>query len=173
MNDLLEKLCNLVCFEAGAADCYFENYIKEQIEIYELKLISRYYCYNNKEQVVTAISLENSRHGINLDANYLALRWDKFYSNKQNKRFDDNIKTQIIARDKYCSYCNRYNSLEVHHVIPQAKHGSHSFYNLVSTCESCNKAIGANIVLPKNWTALHPESVFWSCGKQKPNGDNY
>lgn len=157
MNDLLKTLSNLVCVESGAADSYFESYIKKQIELFELKLISRYYHFKSKEQVVTAINLENSRNGIDLDSDYLALRWGKFYSNKQNKQFDDNIKSQILARDECCCYCNRYSSLQVHHVIPQAMHGAHSFYNLVSACESCNKSIGATIVLPKNWSILHPE----------------
>jgi len=156
---LLETLRYFVCIEERNAEQYFENYLKIQIELFELKLISSFYNLKNKEEVNSQIKLLNERYGINVDSKYLASRWEDFYSRVQNEKFDDKTKSYILNRDSWCcSYCKFDKKLEVHHVIPQKMNGSHSFYNLVCACENCNRSISDNIKLSANWWDLHPKS---------------
>jgi len=156
---LLEDLKSLVCIAFDAESNYFNNYIKNQLEIFELKLISSYYYLRNKDECASKIELINNKYSITLQTQYFATRWDKFYSSSQNKVFDDRIKSYILNRDNCtCSYCNFTRNLQIHHVIPQDEHGSHSQYNLVSACQDCNSSIGDTIKIPNNWWQLHPES---------------
>jgi len=141
-----------------------DDYMKEQIEIHELALISSFYYLKNNNEVKFQVSLINKKYNISLDSEYLSRRWEKFYSRKNKAKFDNNIKNIIIKRDamkcSYCDYCDK--EIQVHHVIPQAKHGPTSQYNLVTACSICNLSIGNNICLPKNWEILHPESKWVS-----------
>lgn len=164
LETLLENLKKLICVRTDAQDDYFVKYIKEQTEIHELMLISSYYMLRNKYEFRSKIAILNEKYHIVLDSEYLCLRWEKFYSRKQNKNFEDAIKTYIINRDKgRCSYCSYSRDIEIHHVIPQEMNGSHSEYNLVTTCVTCNRSIGATIKIPQNWWILHPESRNKCC----------
>jgi len=135
------------------------DFLKYHSEILELRFISQFYNLKNNSELHFRINVLNSKYNIDMDSNYLGLRWNKFYSNDNSSPFSDDIKTQILTRDGgKCCYCGYSKNIEIHHVIPQKLNGSNSKYNLVCTCSKCNKEIGSNIILPKNWWTLHPES---------------
>jgi hypothetical protein len=89
---------------------------------------------------------------------YLIGRWEKIYKNPAPPNIClDKIKQRDGAR---CIYCFGQNYLEVHHVVPKAQGGADSEWNYVLACAKCNKRILQNIVLPRNWFSLHPDSHF-------------
>ncbi|MGB3480330.1 MAG: HNH endonuclease [bacterium] len=154
---LINRLQELISIRSNANIC-FSKFLLEAIEIEELKLIGSYYMLNHQREFHNEILRLNNKYHTNLDPYYFEKRWNKFYAATQNNKFDDMIKRQIIHRDQsQCCYCYFTEKLEVHHVLPQEKNGSHSVYNLVTACEKCNRSIGANIVIPQNWWSLHPE----------------
>jgi len=66
-------------------------------------------------------------------------------------------RTAIFKRDNYtCQYCgwaqtttHLTSSLQVHHVLPIARGGSHHPSNLVTACKSCHKHMGTRHCPPK------------------------
>jgi 5-methylcytosine-specific restriction endonuclease McrA len=47
---------------------------------------------------------------------------------------------------KACFYCGSFNNIEIDHVIPLARGGSHSVGNLVAACVKCNRSKGSKFV---------------------------
>ncbi|MFD1635097.1 HNH endonuclease [Haloplanus ruber] len=51
---------------------------------------------------------------------------------------------EVLRRDDYmCRHCERHEemrgvSLEVHHIVPRSRGGSHEKYNLVTMCQHCH-----------------------------------
>lgn len=100
----------------------------------------------------------------------------------------------ILERDDYtCQYCfhrpkylrtwnyRRWRgTLHVDHVYPVSRGGSNSPMNLVTACEACNLAKGANIWIPSRvrcvfcftfhtdhdheYVRVDPDGVWWKCG---------
>jgi hypothetical protein len=137
----------------------FPKYLREEIEKFELLLISQNYNLNNKLELSSKLNIINKQFGLSLDCNYFAGRWEKFYGLASIKVFDNSVKSIVIKRDKnQCTYCGFTRQLEVHHVIPQAINGSNSEFNLVCACKICNRSISNSIKLPRNWWSLHPDS---------------
>lgn len=67
-------------------------------------------------------------------------------------------RTAIFKRDNYtCQYCgwkqvvttNLSSSLQVHHILPVARGGSHHPSNLVTACKKCHKHMGTRHCPPK------------------------
>jgi len=63
----------------------------------------------------------------------------------------------ILQRDDYtCRNCERHRemrgvSLEVHHIIPRSRGGSHEAYNLITLCQHCHdRAHNGNIQTPED-----------------------
>lgn len=162
MLEYLNILRDYIKVESSAKENYFNNFLKKQTEIAELKFISNYYNLKSIEEFEFKLNIICKKFNINLDIKYLNFRWNKFYGKNQNKTFSQGIKNKIYLRDSFkCSYCGynkRKNKVEIHHVIPQSINGSNSIYNLVCACEKCNRSIGSNILLPNNWCLLHPDS---------------
>ena len=50
---------------------------------------------------------------------------------------------RVLKRDHYrCCNCRRYRpDLEVHHIVPKAKGGSHHVHNLVTLCQWCHNDV--------------------------------
>lgn len=53
-------------------------------------------------------------------------------------------KKEILRRDNFtCQYCSHKGRfLTIDHVVPRRQGGSHSWYNLVAACPSCNRRKG-------------------------------
>ena len=137
----------------------FEHYIRCRIELNELLFLSTYHFLSNHSEFFSQIERKNRSVGSDLDARYLAGRWEKMYSKPNRNKFNDELKSLIFVRDDgHCSYCNSSKKIEIHHVIPRAKNGSNSHFNLVCACQKCNRSIGDTLLLPFNWFELHPES---------------
>lgn len=72
------------------------------------------------------------------------------------KRLDgpsDAAKLRILRRDRYkCAYCGidgKDAELQIDHIVPVAKGGSHHIGNLITSCRSCNQSKG----IKTNFTA--------------------
>ena len=56
----------------------------------------------------------------------------------------DAAKMRVMRRDRYtCVYCGaegKNAELQIDHVVPVAKGGSHHIANLVAACRSCNQS---------------------------------
>lgn len=65
------------------------------------------------------------------------------------------LRAEIFARDNYtCTYCDAQNlPLQCDHIIPVALGGNHSDENLVTACEPCNRAKGAQVVTIEEFRA--------------------
>jgi hypothetical protein len=159
LKESIKKLEELIIVSSNGEVQSFLKFIKKQIEINELILLTSFRTLKNNSEIKRKIDLLDSRFHVALNPCYFARRWDKFYAQGQNKRFNKNIKNKIYQRDKFlCQYCGFEKKIEIHHVIPQDLGGSHSEYNLVCACENCNRSIGNSLRLPRNWWKLHPES---------------
>lgn len=60
----------------------------------------------------------------------------------------DAAKARIMRRDRYaCAYCGiegRDAELQIDHIIPVAKGGSHHISNLITSCRTCNQSKGVS-----------------------------
>ncbi len=58
----------------------------------------------------------------------------------------DAAKMRVMRRDKYmCAYCGidgKDAELQIDHIVPVAKGGSHHISNLVTSCRACNQSKG-------------------------------
>lgn|SRR5690554_3650112 len=68
------------------------------------------------------------------------------------KRLDgpsDAAKMRVMRRDRYtCAYCGAEGKdveLQIDHIVPVAKGGSHHISNLVTACMACNQSKGASL----------------------------
>lgn len=156
---MLERLKDLICVQKRSNTTDISSYLKNLIEIEELKFICVYYMLNDHYEFQDEILKLNKKYRITLDPIYLSKRWEKFYSRRENKKFDDRIKEYVFNRDgKKCSYCGYNKEIQIHHVVPREQKGPNSKYNLVTVCRKCNISIGTNIKIPLNWWSLHPDS---------------
>lgn len=56
--------------------------------------------------------------------------------------FSEALRLRVKERDLYqCQICNSETDLEVHHIIPQQKGGSHDLENLITLCTKCHRHI--------------------------------
>lgn len=62
------------------------------------------------------------------------------------------VRIRVMKRDRFlCTYCGVSGNdaeLEVDHIIPVSKGGSHHMSNLTTACRKCNQAKGANVAKP-------------------------
>lgn len=60
----------------------------------------------------------------------------------------DAAKMRVMRRDRYaCAYCGiegKDAELQIDHIVPVVKGGSHHIANLVTSCRSCNQSKGAS-----------------------------
>lgn len=101
-------------------------------------------------------------------ADYLFKRWRRFYGSPNLNLSATGQIASLLRRDKErCAYCEALpgDSLEIHHVIPEALNGPSTEANLVTTCGRCNQALGMNLLLPCTWWKLHPESRYAPSGQ--------
>ena len=76
----------------------------------------------------------------------------------------------IFYRDKYvCQYCHKRfakSRLTLDHVVPKSKGGGKTWYNLVTSCSSCNQKKADKTIEEAGFKLLseptHPTSRFWS-----------
>jgi len=64
---------------------------------------------------------------------------------------------EVLRRDDYeCRHCERHEemrgvSLEVHHIVPRSRGGSHQKYNLVTMCSHCHdRTHNGNVQAPED-----------------------
>lgn len=69
-------------------------------------------------------------------------------------------KREIFRRDNYtCQYCGaRSSHLTIDHIIPRHQGGEHSWFNLVTACETCNIKKGGRDQLKAHMTLLRQPS---------------
>ena len=84
---------------------------------------------------------------------------------QQGPLYDTNLKEFIFSKTKgRCSYCGE-KAEEIDHIIPRAKGGSNSTYNLTPACRSCNEK-KSNLLLKefgklmnKDYSHLEPKKL--------------
>jgi 5-methylcytosine-specific restriction endonuclease McrA len=63
------------------------------------------------------------------------------------KSFDISLGEMTKLRSQNCVYCGEKNSIELDHVIPLSRGGSHSIGNLVAACRTCNASKGSKTIM--------------------------
>lgn len=66
---------------------------------------------------------------------------------KQNKTFKIRVKETQRLYNQPCFYCGSSKQIELDHVVPIARGGSHGIGNLVAACRECNKSKGAKLLV--------------------------
>jgi len=73
------------------------------------------------------------------------------------------VRMRAMKRDRFsCTYCGRSGSdveLEVDHIVPVSRGGSHHLSNLTTSCRQCNQGKGNDDIRPpasSNKSATHP-----------------
>ena len=77
------------------------------------------------------------------------------------------VRRAILKQDSKCVYCRVRFSTEVDHILPRARGGSNSWFNLVGSCAKCNRAkrdrtpkeAGLTMRLPIRFFYPRPEIV--------------
>lgn len=162
-----KKLTNLYNYHyliANLGDVKSQSQVLcELCEVAELEFISKGLRGLSANQVEEYAKLQSKKHDIPLDAAYLSRRWHKLYKKKIYKDISAAVQ-DIFKRDNHtCQYCSAKTSLHIHHVIPKDEKqygGPDSYFNLVLACDKCNVKISNNIIIPRNWWTLHPESHY-------------
>ena len=133
--------------------------LRDICEREELLLLARYHFVASPAEFRNVLSRDVGIHSEMEQSRYLVGRWKKLFGSAWGPRLSVR---ELQGRDGVgCQYCLlRSEAYDVHHVIPQQKKGSDSPFNLVLTCPPCNKRISNNVVIPRNWWALHSESRF-------------
>ncbi len=67
----------------------------------------------------------------------------------ERKNISAGLRWKILKRDNFtCQYCGRSApkvALEIEHLTPVAKGGTNEPYNLITSCEECNRGKGTDI----------------------------
>ena len=67
----------------------------------------------------------------------------------ERKNISAGLRYKILKRDNFtCQYCGRSApkvTLEIEHLNPVAKGGTNEPYNLITSCEECNRGKGTDI----------------------------
>lgn len=66
---------------------------------------------------------------------------------KSNTVFKISTKETKRLYSKPCFYCGNVGQIELDHVVPIARGGSHGIGNLVPACKSCNASKGAQLLI--------------------------
>ncbi len=71
---------------------------------------------------------------------------------KRTENPSDAVKMRVMKRDRFsCTYCGAQGKdaeLEIDHIIPVSKGGSHHMSNLTTACRACNQKKGAGALEP-------------------------
>lgn len=134
--------------------------LRSMCEREELLFLARHHFVRSENELRNMLARDVGVAADSEQSKYLVKRWGKLFGARWAGRRPS--ARELQERDGLgCQYCLlRSGRFEVHHVIPQEKHGKDSPFNLVLTCPVCNKRISNNVVLPRNWWFLHPESRF-------------
>jgi len=125
----------------------------------ELRLLARLHHFSSQQRVVAELKRLQGSLSIKMDPEYLAHRWAKFFSKDNVVPSMSVIEAIVLQRDScVCQYCGSKKVIHLHHVIPVARKGKNSRWNVVCACRKCNLTIGTNIHIPTNWWKLHPDS---------------
>jgi 5-methylcytosine-specific restriction endonuclease McrA len=126
----------------------------------ELLFLAQHHFVGSDNELRNVLARDAGIAADSEQSKYLVGRWRKLFGASLIEQRPS--VRELQERDGVgCQYCLlRSSRFEVHHVIPQEKHGKDSPFNLVLTCPACNKRISNNIVIPRNWWFLHPESRF-------------
>ncbi len=74
----------------------------------------------------------------------------KFKNKKRSRYIPASLRVSVLTRDNYkCVFCGRTSTqvqLEVDHIKPFSKGGSHEIKNLQTLCIECNRGKGARLL---------------------------
>lgn len=74
----------------------------------------------------------------------------KFQNKKRSRYIPASLRVSVLTRDNYkCIFCGRSSQqvqLEVDHIKPFSKGGSHEINNLQTLCIDCNRGKGARLL---------------------------
>jgi len=102
------------------------------------------------KQFASELGIDTTRQ-MNLLTNAVTTKLNKEFGGNEPKKkrtLTKSIKLEVFKRDNYtCQECGagREAKLHVHHIIPVSCGGSDEMSNLITLCDSCNRAIGNRI----------------------------
>jgi 5-methylcytosine-specific restriction endonuclease McrA len=102
---------------------------KEKTKVYK-----RNYTLNNKEKIALNSAVYRKNNPDKIKINNLKRRVAK-RSNGIYKISEKEIQKLYSSN---CFYCGSYEKIQIDHVIPISKGGTHSIGNLVPACKDCN-----------------------------------
>lgn len=82
--------------------------------------------------------------------------------NSLENDFDASMWLGVLKEfDNKCAYCGRSDNLEIEHIVPVSKCGSHTKHNIIPACKECNRSKRARYI--EDW---YPYQEFYDKEKE-------